>query len=276
VNSSAVASRFLFTVTLGRANLATQLTRARYPRRLPRVLSPEDIGRLIEAAPGPGLKYKAALSVAYGAGLRAAEVAALKVSDIDSKRISIRHDHAQRSPENPAYANWRIGQSRVTAPRIYQTIKNQPRRTVSSNKDAPNQRFGLKPTRQNCCPLAAAGCGLSVHRHQIPIAAPQPCPISRGFLLWRLSDDGPGACRSVHEGAVIRNPSQYRSLPKLFDHIVGDRDKVGGALRQTDLAAVRLMTSSNVVGCRTGRAKLFSPLRTRPPISELEVTTDLG
>src|ERR1700731_195559 len=80
VNSSAVALRFLFTVTLGRANLATQLTRARYPRRLPRVLSPEDIGRLIEAASGPGLKYKAALSVAYGAGIRASEVAALQVS----------------------------------------------------------------------------------------------------------------------------------------------------------------------------------------------------
>src|SRR5258708_2871832 len=41
VNSSAVALRFLFTVTLGRANLATQLTRVHYPRRLPRVLSPE-------------------------------------------------------------------------------------------------------------------------------------------------------------------------------------------------------------------------------------------
>src|ERR1700758_1626846 len=199
MNSSASALRFFFKVTLGRADLATQLARIHYPRRLPRVLSPEDVGRLIEAAPGPGLKYKAALSVAYGAGLRASEVVALKVSNIDGKRISIRHDHAQRSPENPAYANWRIGQSRVTAPRICQTIKNQPRRTVSSNKDAPNQRFGLKPTRQNCCPLAAAGCGLSVRRHQIPIAAPQPCPISRGFLLWRLSDDGPGACRSVHE-----------------------------------------------------------------------------
>src|SRR5450755_2138396 len=71
VNSSAVALRFLFTVTLGRANLATQLTRVHYPRRLPRVLSPEEVARLLEAAPGPGLKYKAALSVAYGAGLRA-------------------------------------------------------------------------------------------------------------------------------------------------------------------------------------------------------------
>jgi integrase len=43
---------------------------------------------LLDAA--PGLKYKAALSVAYGAGLRVSEVVALKVSDIDSKRMVIR------------------------------------------------------------------------------------------------------------------------------------------------------------------------------------------
>ena len=107
VNSSAVALRFLFTVTLGRANLATQLTRVHYPRRLPRVLSPEEVARLLEAAPGPGLKYKAALSVAYGAGLRASEVVSLKVCDIDSKRLLIRVEqgkgrkdrHAMLSPQ---------------------------------------------------------------------------------------------------------------------------------------------------------------------------------
>jgi integrase/recombinase XerD len=47
VNSSAVALRFLFTVTLGHANLATQLARVHYPRRLPRVVSREDVGRLL-------------------------------------------------------------------------------------------------------------------------------------------------------------------------------------------------------------------------------------
>jgi integrase/recombinase XerD len=107
VNSSAVALRFLFTVTLGRANLATQLTRVHYPRRLPRVLSSEEVARLLEAAPGPGLKYKAALSVAYGAGLRACEVVSLKVCDIDSKRLLIRVEqgkgrkdrHAMLSPQ---------------------------------------------------------------------------------------------------------------------------------------------------------------------------------
>src|SRR5258708_5216110 len=74
VNTSAVAWRFLLRVTLGRANLASQLARVHYPRRLARVLSREEVGGLLEAAPGPGLKYKAALSVAYGAGLRASEV----------------------------------------------------------------------------------------------------------------------------------------------------------------------------------------------------------
>src|SRR5258708_7796887 len=82
MNGSVAALRFFLKITLGRADLAVQLARVHYPRRLPRVLSPEEVGRLIEAAPGPGLKYKAALSVAYGAGLRASEVVALKVSDI--------------------------------------------------------------------------------------------------------------------------------------------------------------------------------------------------
>src|SRR5207237_3170846 len=58
------------------------------PRKLPVVLSPEEVARLLDAA--PGLKYKAALSVGYGAGLRAGEVVSLKVSDIDSKRMVIR------------------------------------------------------------------------------------------------------------------------------------------------------------------------------------------
>jgi site-specific recombinase XerD len=58
------------------------------PRKLPVVLSPEEVARFLDAA--PGLKYKAALSVAYGAGLHVSEVVALKVSDIDSKRMVIR------------------------------------------------------------------------------------------------------------------------------------------------------------------------------------------
>jgi integrase/recombinase XerD len=68
--------------------MARHLTFVREPRRIPVVLSLEEIARLLEAAPGP--KYKAALSAAYGAGLRVSEVVALKVSDIDSERMLLR------------------------------------------------------------------------------------------------------------------------------------------------------------------------------------------
>jgi site-specific recombinase XerD len=88
VNCAIVALRFFFKVTLERADLVRRLTFVREPRKAPIVLSPEEVARLLEAA--PGVKYKAALGVAYGAGLRVSEVVALKVSDIDSQRMMLR------------------------------------------------------------------------------------------------------------------------------------------------------------------------------------------
>ena len=88
INSSVSGLRFLFTVTLDRPDLSRRFILVRYPRKLPAVLSVEEAGRLFAAA--PGLKHKAALGTAYGAGLRVSEVAALKVDDIDSTRMLIR------------------------------------------------------------------------------------------------------------------------------------------------------------------------------------------
>jgi integrase/recombinase XerD len=88
MNSHVAALRFFFTTTLDRPDLSRKLVRVSYPRRLPMVLSPDEMARLLAAT--TCLKHRAALSVAYGAGLRVAEVAALKVTDIDSKRMLIR------------------------------------------------------------------------------------------------------------------------------------------------------------------------------------------
>ena len=87
-NATVTALRFFFTVTLGRSEVTDRMPFVREPRKLPVVLSPREVARFLDAA--PGLKYKAALSVAYGAGLRAAEVVSLKISDIDSTRMVIR------------------------------------------------------------------------------------------------------------------------------------------------------------------------------------------
>src|SRR5437660_10747978 len=88
LNHTVAALRFFFRVTLKRSGIIEHTAFLHEPRKLPVVLDPEEVARLLDAA--PGLKYKAALSVAYGAGLRAAEVVSLKVSDIDRKRMIIR------------------------------------------------------------------------------------------------------------------------------------------------------------------------------------------
>src|SRR5499425_2955782 len=88
INATVAALRFSFKVTLDRPDLVKPLSFIHEPRKAPVVLSPDEVARFLEAA--PGIKYKAAFSVAYGAGLRVSEVAALKVSDIDSKRMILR------------------------------------------------------------------------------------------------------------------------------------------------------------------------------------------
>jgi integrase/recombinase XerD len=88
INQTVSTLRFFFKVTLRRHQIVEHTHVIHEPRKLPVVLSVEEVARLLDAA--PGLKYKAALSVAYGAGLRAAEVVSLKVADIDSKRMIIR------------------------------------------------------------------------------------------------------------------------------------------------------------------------------------------
>ena len=88
LNAAISALKFFFEVTPGQPQLMTRMQPVRVPRKLPVILSPDEVRRLIAAA--GNLKHQTALSVAYGAGLRVSEVVALKVSDIDSQRMTLR------------------------------------------------------------------------------------------------------------------------------------------------------------------------------------------
>ncbi len=88
MNLASTALRFFFHVTLGRPGFGDRMARIATPERLPVVLSPEEVALLLAHA--PNLKYRAALSVAYGCGLRVSEIAHLKVADVDSARMLIR------------------------------------------------------------------------------------------------------------------------------------------------------------------------------------------
>lgn len=121
INGAVSALRFFFSVTLDRAEVTKLLAFVAEPRKIPVVLSPEEVTRFLDAAPGP--KYKAAFSAAYGAGLRVSEVVALKVSDVDSGRMLLRIEQgkgrkdrfAMLSPQLLALLRdwWRIARPQV-------------------------------------------------------------------------------------------------------------------------------------------------------------------
>src|SRR6516165_4187103 len=100
INCSVSALRFFFTVTLDRPDLSRRFVLARYPSKLPMVLSAEEVRRLLECAPGP--KHRAALGTAYGAGLQVSEVAARKVGDIDNTRVLIRVEQVKGGKDRNA------------------------------------------------------------------------------------------------------------------------------------------------------------------------------
>lgn len=96
------ALRFLYKKTLKRRDLAfDDLVYPKRPQKLPVVLSPEEVTRLIEATPNP--MHRTILMVLYGTGIRRTEASLLKVSDIDSQRmvIHIRQGKGSRDRDVP-------------------------------------------------------------------------------------------------------------------------------------------------------------------------------
>jgi len=100
INATITGLRFFFQVTLDDHQALCKMSTVREPRKLPVVLSPDEVKRLLEAT--SSIKYKAALATAYGAGLRASEVTHLKVTDIDSQRMVIRVEQGKGSKDRNA------------------------------------------------------------------------------------------------------------------------------------------------------------------------------
>lgn len=87
------ALRFFFVRTLKRHEFRQELPYPKEQRRLPTVLSLDEVGRLIDAA--SNLKHRAVLMTLYGTGMRRTEVSQLKVSHVDSRRMIIRVEHGK-------------------------------------------------------------------------------------------------------------------------------------------------------------------------------------
>ncbi len=120
MNQAISAVRFFFHEVLHRA-LNCEIHYQRAPQRVPVTLTPEEVSRLLSAA--PDLRARAALEIAYAAGLRLGEVLNLKLSDIDSGRMIVRVDQGKGKKDrnvmlSPALletlrAYWRESRPRV-------------------------------------------------------------------------------------------------------------------------------------------------------------------
>lgn len=100
VNRTLTGLKFFFRTTVGRPEILSLISPAREPERLPVVLSPEEVAKILACA--TSVKAQAALSVAYGAGLRGSEVVKLKTTDIDSDRMVIQIHQGKGSRDRTA------------------------------------------------------------------------------------------------------------------------------------------------------------------------------
>ena len=106
VNQQVSALKFLYLTTLEMPWTDEDFPRAKRPYKLPVVLSHEEVVLFFDHV--PSLRYRAALMICYGAGLRVSEAVAVKISDIDSKRMLLRVEQGKGRKDRYAMLSPRL------------------------------------------------------------------------------------------------------------------------------------------------------------------------
>ncbi len=106
INATISGLRFFFEVTLDKPMIMRKMSRVHTPRKLPTVLSPSEVTILLQAT--HHTKYRAAFSVAYGAGLRSSEVTHLKIADIDSQQMILHVEQGKGDKDRNAMLSPRL------------------------------------------------------------------------------------------------------------------------------------------------------------------------
>ena len=151
VNQTVCALRFFYGVTLGRERMPKHLAYAHEPSKLPVVLSASEVARFLAAV--PSVRSRAALTTAYAAGLRVSEAVNLKITDVDSERMTIRVEHGKGGKDRYV----------MLSPRLLEMLRSYWRVARPSYWLFPgrDQTRPLNPVSlHRACRLAAAAAGL--------------------------------------------------------------------------------------------------------------------
>jgi len=158
LNQTVCALRFFYGVTLGHGEIPERIPYAREPRRLPVVLSADEVVRFLEAV--PGLKSRTALTTAYAAGLRASEAVRLKVGDIDSGRMMLRVEQGKGGKDRYAMLSPQL----LTILRGYWRLV-RPRQWLfpGRDEDRPIDPQVLHAACRSACKAAGLAKRVTVH-----------------------------------------------------------------------------------------------------------------
>jgi len=179
LNQTVCALRFFYGVTLGHGEIPERIPYACEPRKLPVVLSADEVVRFLEAV--PSLKTRAALTTAYAAGLRASETVGLKVSEVDSGRMVIRVEHGKGGKDRYVMLSaqllgilrtyWRLARPQHWLFPGREETKRRSRSTCRcSIRPAARRRsphLGPDPPASSICPLRRAGRRPVARRHAL-------------------------------------------------------------------------------------------------------------
>lgn len=150
-NITVQACRFFYHTTLGRPETTFTIPGPKQPQKLPVILSPEEVRRVIEHT--VTRKQRVLLATTYAAGLRVSEVVRLKVGDIDAHRMSLRIEQGKGAKDRDALLSARLLQELRAYWRAYRPAcwlfpargGHQPMDTSTAQKIyyAAKQRAGI-------------------------------------------------------------------------------------------------------------------------------------
>jgi site-specific recombinase XerD len=142
-NTAVCALRFLYRVTLGKDWAVQHIPYPKKPKRLPEVLSLDEVTRFLESI--TNLKYRAILMTAYAAGLRTSEVVKLRVKDIDSGRMVIRVEQGKGQKDRYIMLSPKL----LTLLRLYYKVV-RPSEWLFPGR-FPNTHLSVDRVEQACC-----------------------------------------------------------------------------------------------------------------------------
>jgi site-specific recombinase XerD len=127
-NIAAQGLKFFYRVTLKRSEAQFGIPTARQPQKLPQILAREEVAALLEKT--MNIKHRAILMTAYGAGLRLNEICHLKLTDIDSARMTIRVEQGKGAKDRYTLLSPRL----LTELRRY-WIAHRPKQWLFTRRD---------------------------------------------------------------------------------------------------------------------------------------------